>query len=103
MSPLERRRIIEEISDVSIYEEKKHKAMLELNKVEEKINSAEIILKERKTYLKELKKDRDQALKFKSFKDKIDSNRATYLHLQIKENEGKHQKIEKQIIINSTK
>ena len=97
MSPTERRRIIEEISDVAIYEDKKHKAMLELNKVEEKMNSAEIILKERKTYLKELKKDRDQALKFKSFKDKIDSNKATYLHMQIKDNQEKHQKIEKQI------
>jgi chromosome segregation protein len=85
MSPLERRRIIEEISDVSTYEEKKHKAVLELNKVEDKLNNAEIILKERKTYLKELKKDRDQALKFKELKDKIDSNKATCLHHQIKE------------------
>jgi len=87
MSPLERRKIIEEISDVSVYEEKKHKALLELNKVEDKLNNAGIILKERKTYLKELKNDRDQALKFKGLKDKIDSNKATYLHLQIKERE----------------
>ncbi|MDO8511178.1 MAG: chromosome segregation protein SMC, partial [Nanoarchaeota archaeon] len=87
MPTMERRKIIEEISDVSIYEEKKHKAMLELEKVEEKLNNAEIILAERKTYLKELKKDRDQAMKFKELKDRIDSNKATYLHLQIKERE----------------
>jgi chromosome segregation protein len=84
MSPLERRKTIESISDISIYEEKKHKALLEMEKVDERLNDAEIILKERKTHLRELKKDRDQAIKFKDFKDKISSNKATYLHLQIK-------------------
>ncbi|MEK6900405.1 MAG: hypothetical protein AABX05_04750, partial [Nanoarchaeota archaeon] len=88
MPPIERRKIIEEISDVSIYEDKKHKAMLELQKVEEKLNNADIILTERKTYLKELKKDRDQAMKFKEVRDKIDSNKATYVHLQIQERES---------------
>ncbi|MBU0470367.1 MAG: chromosome segregation protein SMC [Nanoarchaeota archaeon] len=87
LHPVERRKIIEEISDVSVYEDKKHKALLELTKVEEKLNNADIILKERKTYLKELKKDRDQALKFKELKDQIDSNKATFLHLQITERE----------------
>ncbi len=79
----QRRQIIEQISDISHYEEKKRKAMLELNKVEEKLGNAEIILKERRAYLKELKKDRDQALKFKEVKDKIDQSRATHLHMQI--------------------
>jgi chromosome segregation protein len=97
MSPLERRRVIEEISDVSIYEDKKHKAMLELNKVEDKLNSATIILKERGTYLKELKKDRDQALKFKELKDKIDANKATFLSMQIAEKKAEHDKIQSQV------
>src|SRR3989338_11534896 len=83
MSPLERRQIIEEISGISVYEEKKHKAVLELDKVEKQLNEAEIILKERQTHLRELKKDRDQALKFKELKDNIDSNKATFVHLQI--------------------
>ena len=109
MSPLERRRIIEQISDVSIYEDKKHKATNELNKVDDKLNNAQIILKERKTYLKELKKDRDQALKFKELKDQVDSNKATYLHLRIsqlqKEQEThleKHQKEQKYQILPSS-
>src|SRR3989344_4414993 len=91
MSALERRRVIEEISDVAVYEEKKHKAILELNKVDEKLNNADIILKERKTYLKELKKDRDQALKFKELKDKINSSKATYVNLQIEQKGEKEQ------------
>jgi chromosome segregation protein len=97
MSPVERRKIIEEISDVSAYEEKKHKATLELNKVEDRLNNATIILKERKTYLKELKKDRDQALKFKEIKDKIDSYKATNLHLKIKEKEEIKSKYDKEL------
>jgi chromosome segregation protein len=96
-SPLERRKIIEEISDVSVYEERKHKANLELNKVETKLNDATIILKERKVHLRELKKDRDQALKFKELKDKIDSNKATYLHYQIKDNETIKQKYDQEV------
>ncbi len=87
MSHLDRRKIIEEISDVTLYEEKKHKALLELQHVDEQLNNAEIILKERKVYLQELKKDRDQALKFKEMKDKVDSNRATLVHLQLQERE----------------
>jgi chromosome segregation protein len=104
MSSLERRRIIEQISDVSIYEDKKHKANNELSKVDEKLNNAHIILKERKTYLRELKKDRDQALKFKELKDQVNSNKATYLHLRIsqlqKDQEThleKHQKYQEKI------
>ncbi len=97
MPVIERRQIIEEISDVTIYEEKKHKALLELEKVEEQLNNAEIILKERQTYLKELKKDRDQALKFKELKSRIDSNKATFLHLHIKEKEEAQQKIDQEI------
>ena len=97
MPPVERRKIIEEISDVTIYEEKKHKALLELQKVDEQFNNAEIILKERKTYLNELKKDRDQALKFKELKDKMDSNKATFIHLQIKERADVKAKYDKEV------
>ncbi len=97
MSHLERRQIIEEISDVSLYEEKKHKALLELEKVDEKLNNASIILKERKTHLQELKKDRDQALKFKEAKDTINNHKATHLHLQIKEREEVKAKFDKEI------
>ncbi len=95
MHPIERRQIIEEISDVTVYEEKKHKALLELEKVEEKLNNAEIILKERKTYLNELKKDRDQALKFKDLKSQIDSSKATLVHRQLLEKEEQREKLEK--------
>lgn len=97
MTPLERRGVIEEISDVSTYEEKKHKAILELTKVDEKMNEASVILKERRTYLNELKKDRDQAIQFRDLKKKIDSYKATIVHLQFKEKEGHKGKYDREI------
>lgn len=83
MSTIERRMIIEEIAGIGIYEEKKQKALLEMEKVDLRLNEAEIILKERKAYLKDLKKDRDQAVKYKELNDKIKQNKASYLKRKI--------------------
>lgn len=97
MSPIERRQIVEEISGISVYEERKHKALLELEKVEKKFNDMEIVLNERKTHLKELKKDRDQALKFKELKEGIESSKATYVHLQMEKKDDGKKKLEKDV------
>ena len=97
MASEERREVIEEISGIGIYEDKKHKAMNELEKVEVKLSEANIILKEREAHLRELKKDRDHALKFKEIQEKIKSTKATHLNLQIKERENKRDDIDKKI------
>lgn len=91
----ERRKIIEEISGISIYEEKKKKAINELEKVEQDMKEADIILQEKDTYIKELKKDRDQALKYKELEDKISQNKASYLNIQIKQKESEKSKFDK--------
>lgn len=64
MSHVERRKIIEEIAGISVYDEKKEKAMNELDKVENHLKETEVILAERKTHLDELKVERDEAEKF---------------------------------------
>ena len=84
MPPEERRGLVEEIAGISIYEDKKQKAINELNRVEEKLKECEIILSERATRLKELEKERDQATKFKELNDKIKVNKASLLHVQVK-------------------
>ncbi|MBI4149923.1 chromosome segregation protein SMC [Candidatus Woesearchaeota archaeon] len=84
MPPEERRMLVEEIAGISIYEDKKQKAINELNRVEEKLKECEIILGERANNLKELQKERDQATKFKELNDKIKVNKASLLHLQMK-------------------
>lgn len=97
MKPDERRGLIEEISGITVYEDRKQKALSELEKVEGKLNEASIILTEREAYLRELKKDRDQALKYKELEKNIKSNKGTYFYLQIKEREEKRDEIDKRI------
>lgn len=104
MSNDERRAVIEEISGISLYEEKKEKAMNELAKVDIKLNAVDIRLEERKVYLDNLRKDRDQAMKFRDAKKKEDQVRATLLHLDIKQlnsnikrNETKQEKLDSEI------
>jgi len=97
MPSIQRRQLIEDIAGIGVYEEKKQKAMNELEKVEQKLKEAEIILSERKTYLKELKRDRDQALKYKEMMDKINQNKASYLKIQIDKKEEEKKDIDNKI------
>jgi chromosome segregation protein len=97
MSPLERREMLEQIAGLSIYEEKKERALRELQRVEEKMNEVEIILAERKTHLQELKRDRDQALKFKDLNDKIKMNKATILNSKIVAKTAEQDKFSKDV------
>lgn len=83
MSPVERRGIIEEIAGISVYEDKKVKAQRELDKIETNLNDASIILSEREIYLKELKKERDQAVTYKELQTRVKSLKATIINLDI--------------------
>jgi chromosome segregation protein len=96
-SSIEKRKIIEEISGISVFEEKKNKAERELEKVDAKLKEASIVLKERKSYLKDLKVERDQALKYKDLNDKIQVNKASYLKIKIDNSKSKQEEIEKKI------
>lgn len=97
MRPEERRELLEEVSGISVYEDKKEKAISELNNVDTKLKEASIVLTERETYLKELKKDRDQALKYKELEKDVRDNKATYVHLQIKAKEAEKESVEAKI------
>ncbi len=97
MPSTKRREIIEEISGISVYEEKKHKAVKEMEKVEEKLKEADIVMKEKESYIKELKKDRNQAMKFKDLNDKIKENKASLLNIKIKGKKDEIEKIQKDI------
>lgn len=97
MRGTDRREIIEEVAGISVYEDKKEKALSELNTVQNKLNEVEIIMKEREGYLRELKKDRDQAIKYKEIEQNVKSSKATYLSLQIKDKETLRDEIEGKI------
>ncbi len=95
MSPLQRRGIVEEIAGINLYEEKKEKAMRELSRVEQKLSEADIVLAERKTYLRELKKERDQALKFRELDEKIKRNKLTLIMNKLRRKQAELDELEK--------
>ncbi|MBR9675747.1 chromosome segregation protein SMC [Candidatus Woesearchaeota archaeon] len=97
MSGVERRKIIEEIGGISVYEEKRQRSLRLLDKIEEKLKEVDIIMNERKNYLKELKKERDQALKFKDLNEKLKKNKATLVHQSMKKKDDELKELNKKI------
>jgi chromosome segregation protein len=65
MQSEERRKIIEEVSGISVYEMRKEKSLNELEKTDEKLREVTAILRERTIYMNNLEKERQQALRFK--------------------------------------
>ncbi|MFA6974194.1 MAG: chromosome segregation SMC family protein [Parcubacteria group bacterium] len=65
----ERRKVLEEVSGISIYESRKEKSLSELEKTEEKLKEVLAILRERTAYLANLEKERQQALRFKKLQN----------------------------------
>ncbi|EDP73998.1 AAA family ATPase, partial [Hydrogenivirga sp. 128-5-R1-1] len=71
MTPSERRDLISEIAGITDYEERKEKALKDLEETEEKLTAAKLVLKEVKTNLKRLEEERENALKAKEIEEKI--------------------------------
>ncbi len=106
MNAIERRGIIDEISGITEYDEKKLQAIRELEKVAEKVREAEIILDQKEQIVEKLKQDRDAALNYKHFIDELNSIKAAVIwkeyssaekHINVsdKEIETKEEEIER--------
>lgn len=85
MSPVERREIIDEISGIREFDEKREKAMRELDKVEERLKEAKIILGERFSLLQKLEKEKEAAEKYTKLSEKIDMLRASIVRKRLVE------------------
>ncbi|VVB51841.1 Chromosome partition protein Smc [uncultured archaeon] len=83
MKPQERRTIIDDLCGIAEYDQKKDKALKELKKVEEHINESHIRLGEKQNYLRELGKERDEALRFKKAREDLRQIEASILHYEI--------------------
>lgn len=94
MPPEERRMIVEQIAGISVYEEKKQKALNELGKVDEKLKESDIVMKERDGRLKDLKKEKEQAEEYSNLQHKIKINKASLLHQQITEKKTDKEKLD---------
>jgi chromosome segregation protein len=92
MQSEERRKIIEEVAGISIYESRKEKSLKELEKTEDKLKEINAILRERTSYLNNLEKEREEALKYKKLEKEIKDLKASIiisdLNSRLKEKES---------------
>ncbi|MCK4335849.1 MAG: hypothetical protein KAW40_03955, partial [Candidatus Aenigmarchaeota archaeon] len=79
MNPLERRGIIDEISGITEYDDKRNQALKQLEKVEEKVREAEIILEQKEEIIEKLKRDRDSALEYQRFQNELELVKSTII------------------------
>lgn len=68
-SPVKRREIIDEISGIAAYDEKRRKAIAQLKDVKSKLNTHRVILAERRRRLLALSRERDAALEHQRLTD----------------------------------
>ncbi len=85
MSDTERRRIIDEIAGTAEFDDKTDKALSELEVVRERIERVNIIIAEVESRLSQLKRERDQALLYQSYRDEKIKNEGYLLLSELKE------------------
>ncbi len=84
MRPKERREIIDDIAGIREYNEKKEKALKELEKAERKLAEAEIILEEKTKIVEKLKKERDAAIEYRKLEERLDMLKANLAYSRLK-------------------
>jgi chromosome segregation protein len=97
MNPLERRGIIDEIAGITEYDEKREQALRELEKVEEKIREAEIILEQKEQIVNKLQRERDAALEYKRLQNELELVKATIIWKEFSSSEKNLGNIGKEI------
>jgi chromosome segregation protein len=97
MRPEERREVIEEVAGISIYEMRKQKSLHEIEKTEQKLKEVNAVLRERTAYLKNLDKERKQALRFKELQKTTYQCKASILKKNLDEKTKEVENIDKEI------
>jgi chromosome segregation protein len=97
MNPVERRFIIDEISGIAEYNEKKEKAQRELEAVDQKLKEAEIIITERYEIFKRLEEERNAAIKYQTLQKQLQNLKASLIFRKIKNFEEMNKTLEQEI------
>ena len=85
MTAVERRKIIDEIAGVAEFDEKKKKAMDELDIVRERIGRVDVIIEEVASQLERLKGERDRALSYQAHREELTRQEAFLLLARLRE------------------
>jgi len=81
-SNVERRKVVDELSGVSKFDEKKDEAEEELEEVETKLQEQEILLDEKKQHLMKLKEQKELAIKYRELEQRKDKLEASILEVR---------------------
>jgi len=92
MHPEDRRRVIEEVAGIAIYESRKEKSVKELERTEGKLKEIGAILREKTAYLRNLEAEKQQAEKFKELELTVKRCKASLLNKKI---EDKRKEVDK--------
>ncbi len=95
MHPEERRKVVEEVAGISIYETRKERSLHELEKTDEKLKEINSVLRERTAYLRNLENERQQALRFKELEQTVRRCKASMLSKRMEEKEHELSSIRK--------
>ncbi|MBC5792408.1 MAG: chromosome segregation protein SMC [Nanohaloarchaea archaeon] len=81
-SEIERRKVVDELSGVAVFDEKKDEAEEELEEVESKLQEQEILLEEKKEQLEKLKEDKELALQYRELEERKEKLEASILEVR---------------------
>lgn len=95
--PEERRKILEEVAGISIYEVRKEKSLHELEKTESRLKEVSTILRERTSFLNNLERERSQALKFKELESTVKRCKASIIQKRLEDKNKELQQLKKSI------
>ena len=84
MNPVERRFIIDEISGIADYNDKRDRAKKDLESVDAKLKEAEIIITERYDLFKRLEEERNAALRYQQLQNRMQVLKASLAHRKLK-------------------
>lgn len=90
MNPHERRGIIDDISGIAEFDEKKEKAQRELEKVENHVRENMIVMAEKQRLVLRLKTEKENAEKYQKFEKQLKISKASHLR---KKKDGEEKKI----------
>ncbi len=97
MTPVERRKILDEIAGVAEFDEKKKKALEELDVVRERIGRVDVILEEVGAQLGRLKEERDKAHSYQAHREELRRQEAFLLLARLKEASTELASLEKEL------
>ena len=94
MNPVQRRGMIDEISGIAEYNDKKEKANRDLATVDQKLREAEIVITERYERFKRLENERDAAMRYQQLDKRLALLKASLAHKKVQNFDERMKKLE---------